>query len=171
MCCRYGSTSRRNFVHRKQLSLLIVLGLFFAAAGLLKTAAQSETAPTVPPIGGATTLDYDFFKAKVQPVFLLKRPGHARCFLCHADSNIHAPLKLVPLSPGATTWDEAQTRQNFEYIKVVAIAGDLQSPLLTHPLSPDAGGDFFHTGGRQFQSQTDPSWLTFKAFILGAKVK
>ncbi len=157
-------------MHRKQLSLVIVLGLFFAAAGLLKTAAQSETAPTVPPIGGATTLDYDFFKAKVQPIFLLKRPGHARCFLCHADSNIHAPLKLVPLSPGATTWDEAQTRQNFEYIKVVAIAGDLQSPLLTHPLSPDAGGDFFHTGGRQFESQTDPSWLTFKAFILGEKL-
>jgi hypothetical protein len=157
-------------VHRKQLSLLIVLGLFLAAAGLLKAAAQSETAPTVPPIGGATTLDYDFFKAKVQPIFLLKRPGHARCFLCHADSNIHAPLKLVPLSPGATTWDEAQTRQNFEYIKVVAIAGDLQSPLLTHPLSPDAGGDFFHTGGRQFESQTDPSWLTFKAFILGEKL-
>jgi hypothetical protein len=31
----------------------------------------------------ATTLDYDYFKAKVQPIFLTKRAGHARCVMCH----------------------------------------------------------------------------------------
>jgi len=158
-------------VRLKKLSyLLITLGLCLAVAGFVKASGQTEAGQTAAsPV--APQLDYDFFKTKVQPVFLLKRPGHARCFLCHADPNVHAPLRLVPLSPGATTWDEAQTRQNFELVKVVAMAGDLQSPLLTHPLAPEAGGDYFHTGGRQFLSQTDPSWLTFKAFILGEKAK
>jgi len=159
-------------VRSKKLSyLMITLGLCLAAAGLLRAAAQTESSPSNSPAAANSQLDYEFFKTKVQPIFLLKRPGHSRCFLCHADSNIHAPLKLVPLSPGAATWDEDQTRQNFALVKAVAIAGDLQSPLLTHPLAPEAGGDFFHTGGRQFLSQTDPSWLTFKAFILGEKTQ
>jgi hypothetical protein len=91
--------------------------------------------------------------------------------LCHADPAVHAPLALVPLSPGATTWDEAQTRENFELVKRVAYPGSLQSPLLIHPLAEEAGGDFFHTGGKQFPSQTDPEWLILKAFVLGEKAK
>jgi len=150
---------------------MVTVCLCLAAAGLVKAAGQAENSQTAASSGAAPQLDYQFFKTKVQPIFLLKRPGHSRCFLCHADSNIHAPLKLVPLSPGAATWDEAQTRENFELVKVVAIPGNLQSPLLMHPLAPEAGGDFFHTGGRQFLSQTDPAWLTFKAFILGEKAK
>jgi hypothetical protein len=150
---------------------MIAACLCLAAAGLLKAAGQAESGPTAASSEASPQLDYEFFKTKVQPIFLLKREGHARCFLCHADPGVHAPLRLVPLSPGATTWDEEQTRQNFELVKAVAIPGNLQSPLLTHPLAEAAGGDFFHTGGRQFLSQTDPSWLTFKAFILGEKAK
>jgi len=153
----------------------IVVCLSLAAAGFVKAAGQTENAVASASSSAAASaspqLDYEFFKTKVQPIFLLKRPGHARCFLCHADANVHAPLKLVPLPRGATTWDEAQTRENFELVKAVAKAGDLQSPLLTHPLAPEAGGDFFHTGGRQFLSQTDPSWLIFKAFIMGEKAQ
>jgi hypothetical protein len=159
-------------VHRKKLSYLIITAsLFLTIAGLLRAAGRVENGQMTASADASPQLDYEFFKTKVQPIFLLKRPGHSRCFLCHADPNIHAPLKLVPLSPGASTWDEDQTRQNFQLVKAVAIPGDLQSPLLTHPLAPEAGGDFFHTGGRQFLSQTDPAWLTFKAFILGEKVK
>ena len=29
--------------------------------------------------GGSPALSYDFFKTKVQPIFLAKRGGHARC--------------------------------------------------------------------------------------------
>jgi hypothetical protein len=32
------------------------------------------------------------------------------------------------------------------------------SRLLIHPLAPEAGGDLFHSGGRQFESQNDPDW-------------
>jgi hypothetical protein len=157
-------------LHPLKISYLVIVAcICLTAAGLLKGAGQTEAGQTAASSSASPQLDYEFFKTKVQPIFQLKRPGHARCFLCHADSNVHAPLKLVPLTPGATTWDEEQTRQNFELVKAVAIPGDLQSPLLTHPLAPEAGGDYFHTGGRQFLSQTDPSWLTFKAFILGEK--
>jgi hypothetical protein len=32
---------------------------------------------------GAPALDYQFFKERVQPILLKKRPGHARCIACH----------------------------------------------------------------------------------------
>jgi hypothetical protein len=35
-------------------------------------ALQSASSPAAP------TLDYSFFKERVQPIFLKKRPGHAR---------------------------------------------------------------------------------------------
>ena len=43
-------------------------------------------------------LDYDAFKTRVEPIFLKKRPGHARCYVCHADSN--NAFRLQKLSPG-----------------------------------------------------------------------
>jgi len=46
-------------------------------------------------------------------------------------------------------------------------SGDLKSPILIHPLTQDAGGDFFHSGGKHFNSQSDPEWLTLKAFVMG----
>jgi len=42
------------------------------------------------PIAAAQTppkLDYEFFKSRVEPVFLTKRPDHARCYVCHVESN------------------------------------------------------------------------------------
>ena len=31
----------------------------------------------------STALDFDYFKARVQPIFLAERAGHARCIACH----------------------------------------------------------------------------------------
>ncbi len=39
----------------------------------------------------APTLDYEFFKARVEPIFLQKRDGHTRCYVCHAESNNGVP--------------------------------------------------------------------------------
>jgi hypothetical protein len=115
------------------------------------------------------SLNYEFFKAKVQPVFLAKRPGHARCVVCHTVNN--APFHLVSLSPGSTTWDEAQSRRNFELVQRVLVPGYEGSKLLTHPLAEQAGGDPHHGGGQQFVSQDDPEWSTLKAFVFGATLK
>ena len=138
--------------------------LFLATAGSLAAKKPQEGEPSS---SSKPSLDYDFFKTQVQPIFLAKRPGHARCISCHATNNV--ALHLVPLSPGETTWNEEESRKNFELVKRVAIPGDLDSPLLIHPLAEAAGGDFFHSGGKHFDSQNDLEWETLKAFILGAK--
>jgi hypothetical protein len=118
---------------------------------------------------GTASLNYEFFKTKVEPVFLEKRAGHTRCVICHTTNN--APFHLVPLSPGATSWNEEQSRQNFELIQRVAAPGVQDSPLVKHPLAQEAGGDPHHGGGQQFTSQQDPDWQTLNAFVTGAAVK
>jgi hypothetical protein len=126
-------------------------------------------APLTPANSQTPSLNYEFFKAKVEPVFLAKREGHTRCVVCHTINN--APFHLVPLSPGATSWNEQQSKQNFELVQRVAAPGFLESPLVKHPLAQEAGGDPHHGGGQQFSSQDNPEWQTLKAFVQGATVK
>jgi hypothetical protein len=116
----------------------------------------------------AATLDYDYFKAKVQPIFLTKRPGHARCVMCHADAN--NMLRLQKLPEGQTTWGEEDTRKNFDTVsKIVGAVDDpLTAKILLHPLAPEAGGDAFHSGGRQFANKNDPYWKTIAEWAKGA---
>jgi hypothetical protein len=94
----------------KRASSYVVIAacLVVAAGGSLNQAAGQGAA--------APALDYQFFKDKVQPVFLHKREGHTRCVVCHTVNN--APLHLVPLSAGATSWNEAQSRQNFQLVQM-----------------------------------------------------
>jgi hypothetical protein len=139
--------------------------LFLAAAGTLR---QAESQPASSSTASAS-LDYEFFKAKVEPVFLAKRPGHARCVVCHTFNN--APFHLVSLAPGSKTWNEEQSRRNFQLIQKVVVPGYEGSKLVTHPLAEQAGGDPHHGGGQQFASKDDPDWQTLKAFALGATLK
>jgi hypothetical protein len=117
-----------------------------------------------------TTLDYDYFKAKVQPIFLTKRPTHARCVMCHAGAN--NMLKLEELPEGAQTWTEEQSRKNFATVSKIIQAVDdpIQAKILVHPLAPEAGGDVYHSGGRQFANRNDPNWKTIYAWAKGAKL-
>ena len=43
----------------------------------LSSGASAQTRPAAP------ALDFEFFKTRVQPIFLAERPGHARCIACH----------------------------------------------------------------------------------------
>ena len=118
--------------------------------------------------GAAAPLDYEFYKAKVQPIFLEKRPGHAPCVMCHAESN--TMLRLEKLPDGQSTWTEDQTRKNFDTVSKIVQAVDdpMTAKILTHPLAPEAGGDAFHSGGRQFASKNDPDWKLIAAWAKGA---
>jgi hypothetical protein len=119
-------------------------------------------------LAGAQSLDYATYKTKVEPIFLKKREGHARCVVCHA--NAGNGFHLQPLAPGATTWTEDESRKNFEAVSKLVFSGNLMSsPLLKHPLAGTAGGDDFHSGGRQFQSQNDPDWKAIADWARGAK--
>jgi YVTN family beta-propeller protein len=142
-------------------------GVLFLAIGswalmTIGFAVQQSPAPKTAP----GELDFEFFKTKVQPIFLAKRQGHARCVACHITST---PMRLRPLSPGSGAWDEEQSRQNFDVVRQRVIPGSLQSKLLIHMLAAEAGGDAFHAGGKHWDSQNDPEWKTLAAWVRGAK--
>jgi len=115
----------------------------------------------------AVSLDFAFFRDRVQPIFMAKRPGLARCIECHE----HGTPPLAPLSPGATSWNEEQSRANFEaWQRVVAPGDPLSSRMLMHPLKPEAGGDPFHSGGKHWKSQSDPEWQILADWVRGKKL-
>jgi hypothetical protein len=136
--------------------------LLTVAALAALVASNSIAAPPAAP-----KLDYEFFKSRVEPVFLTKRPEHARCYVCHVESN--NAFRLERLSAGAHDWTEEQSRRNFEVVSVLVNPGDPgTSRLLLHPLAPEGGGDVFHSGGRQFASKRDPAWRALAAWVNGA---
>ena len=137
----------------------VVLSLAFVSP----IGAQSPASSTA-----SAALDYEFFKSKIEPIFLAKRAGHARCIACHASGT---PFRLQPLSRGATSWNEEESRLNFEAIRRVVVPGSEKSRLLIHPLAEEAGGDFFHNGGKHWASKNDPEWQTLNAWVLGQTAK
>src|SRR5262245_44431714 len=117
------------------------------------------------PAPSSPTLDFEYFKAKVQPIFTTKRTDHARCVSCHISGT---PMRLQPLSPGAGTWDDEQSRKNFDVVRARVLSGNpLKSKLLLHPLAQEAGGDPSHDGGKHWKSQDDPEWQTLAAWVRG----
>src|SRR5574341_969822 len=104
---------------RRILSLSLALGLLVPAAAT------------------GQSLDYEVFKTRIEPIFLARRAGHTRCYACHAlgagEGNAPAAMRLERLSPGSTTWNEDQSRKNFEAVSRKVVPGNpLASPLLIH---------------------------------------
>lgn len=136
------------------------LGMAIAVAVALQ-AASAATAQE--------SLDYELFKSRVEPIFLKKRDGHARCYVCHADRSSNA-FRLEKLSPGSASWTEEQSRRNFQTVSSLVVPSDpLSSRLLLMPLAPEEGGNSFHSGGRQFSSKNDPDWKTLAQWASGQK--
>src|SRR5262249_11155583 len=107
------------------------------------------------------------FKTRVQPIFTTKRAGNSRCVSCHIGGT---PMRLQPFSPGSGSWDEEQSRKNFDAVRARVVSGDpLKSKLLTHPLAESAGGDPDHDGGKHWKSKDDPEWQTLAAWVRGDK--
>ena len=140
------------------------LALFTVGVLGLPAEARSAQAAHQPAAPARPSLDSEYPKTRVQPIFLKKRPGHARCIACHGQGT---PLRLQPLDPGATTWTEEESRKNFEVMRRVVVPGSVKSKLLIHPLAEDAGGDFYHNGGKHFASQNDPEWQTLRNWVMG----
>ena len=133
---------------------------------LMVVGAQGQQ--TAAPAAAAPSLDFEVFRTAVQPILLAKRAHHARWVACHS---IGTPLRLQPLAPGSTSWNEDESRKNFEAVRRVVTAGSAKSRLLVHPLAEEAGGDFFHNGGKHWNSQDDPEWQVLKAWVLGEAVR
>ena len=136
----------------------IIAGIAVALSGAFMLHAASAPKPT---------LDYEFFKSKVEPIFLTKRAGHTRCVVCHSENN--SAFRLERLSAGSTAWTEEQSRKNFENVSKLVNPGDPEtSRLLMQPLAPEGGGNVFHSGGRQFGSKKDSGWKTIAQWVNGA---
>lgn len=144
---------------------LRLLMVAFVAAGTavpVVAAAQQSGASATP-----TQLDYSFFKTSIQPIFTAKRPGLVRCVQCHTHST-NSRLLLQPFAAGVTSWDEEQSRKNFETVaRLVSPGKPTASRLLLHPLARPAGGDPFHAGGKHWDSQDAPEWRILAAWVRG----
>src|ERR1700687_5378201 len=136
--------------------------LIFVAVALVAVALSNSLTPA----RTAPKLDYEFFKSRVEPVFLNNRPEHAPGYVCHVESN--NAFRLEKLTSGAHAWTEEQSRRNFEMASALVNPGDPDtSRLLRHPLAPEGGGDVYHSGGRQFASKRDPAWRALAAWVNG----
>jgi hypothetical protein len=155
---------RAKICRQHVVVILVIAAAAFTAAPSAGTPAGQEASTSV------QSLDLEFFKTRVEPIFLKRRAGHARCYACHASGT--GPQYLVKMSPGSTFWTEEQSRTNFENVsKLVDLDDPMNSRFLIHPLSPMAGGDitFAHGGGRQFESKDDPDWKTMAEWVSGTK--
>src|SRR2546427_1748969 len=146
----------------KCLMLSIAVVLLVSDAAML--VAQQTQQPSA--------LSFDFYRTRVEPIFLARCPGHARCYACHAlgagEGNAPNAMRLQLLSPGSTAWNEEQSRMNFEAARKKVFPGNpFASPLLIHPLRYEAGGDQWHGGGAQFMSANESEWQTIAAWAQG----
>jgi hypothetical protein len=131
--------------------------VWFLSAVMLQQPAASST----------SSLDFEYFKTRVQPIFLAKRQGHARCYSCHSQGTT---MRLQPLASGSTTWNDEQSRKNFEAVLKMVNTGDpMKSQLLLHPLAQEVGGTLFHNGGKHWTTKDNAEWKTLAAWVGGQK--
>src|SRR5438093_4201935 len=118
---------------RRCLLPLISLVLFSSVS-----ATQAQQSQPSPP-----GLSFEFYRAHVEPIFLARRAGHARCYACHAlgagEGNAPAAKRLEILSPANTTGIEGQSEKKFDPDRKRGFTGNpFTSRALLHPLSDKA---------------------------------
>ena len=139
---------------------------FVAAVALAAGAGLAGPAPAQTPGEGGTLLglDFDLYRSTVEPIFLHRRPGNARCVVCHSTGGGNSFLE--PLPPGRETWDEEQSFRNFERVQRLVVPGaPLRSALLVNPLVEEAGGSRWHAGGKHWASQDDEEWRALAGWV------
>lgn len=146
-----------------RIALLLVL----AAALLIQQPASAALPAQGASSAAASLVDFEFFRTRVQPIFLAKRDGNSRCYSCHSKGT---PMRFQELSAGATTWNEEQSRKNFQVVLPRVTPRNLAtSRLLQHPLIAEGGGTFYHSGGKHWNSISNPEWQTIANWVCGRK--
>ncbi len=100
-------------------------------------AAAVVAAPCVvgPGYAGAQTLDYEVFKASIQPIFITKRDGYTRCVVCHAGANNGLRLER-PGPNGFVVLDFAARK----VVKTVELPTDGGVEVIAHRLDSPSHG-------------------------------
>src|SRR5215471_14327229 len=150
-----GAKARRR-IHLMKFHALLPLAVLL----MVQPSISQQPAPAT-----TSSLDFDYFKTRVQPIFTAKRPGHARCVSCHS---VGTTMRLQPIAPGNATWSDEESRKNYDAVRLKVIPGNPGgSRLLLHPLAVAAGGDPSHDGGKHWNSQDDPEWQTLADWVRG----
>lgn len=132
------------------------------------------SAATAVPSAAQQTLDFEAYRATVEPIFTRMRPGfvagEAPCVSCHTFQT-STPLKLEPLQEDGNRvyWTEEQSRRNFQVVSRLVTPGNPDaSRLLMKPLAADAGGAREHTGGTFWDSKDDAEWRVLAEWVRAA---
>ena len=111
-------------------------------------------------------VDFAFFRACVQKVFVTPREGHIACTNCHAGGLVG----FAPPPQNGKTWSDEEAKRAFQSISRVIIPGNPeQSRFLLKPLHPDGGGTYTHNGPRRWPSQKDPEWQMLAGWVRGER--
>ena len=140
------------------MTLIIGLSVCFGAG-------CGSVDPGVGEAGG--TLDYNVFKANIQPIFDSRGCSNSNChYRDKSNPNVGGPggsLRIFNCATSPCTEDESQA--NFDSASGMAdIASPTSSKLLLKPLAVSAGG-IQHLGGDIFLNTTDPDYLTILGWI------
>jgi hypothetical protein len=90
--------NRQRADPRKGGTVMSIFALVPIAAAML----MQQPAPSSP------SLDFQFFKERVQPIFTTKRTGNSRCVSCHIGGT---PMRLQPLAAGSGSWTDEDSRR------------------------------------------------------------
>ena len=111
-------------------------------------------------------VDFAFFRACVQKVFVTPREGHIACTNCHAGGLVG----FAPPAQNGKVWSDEEARRAFQSISRVIIPGNPeQSRFLLKPLHPDGGGTYTHNGPRRWQSRNDPEFQMLAQWVRGQR--
>ncbi len=111
-------------------------------------------------------LDFEFFRACVQPVFANPREGHIKFSNCHNAGLIG----FAPPPQDGKAWNDQEARRAFSTITRLIVPGNPdQSRFLLKPLHPDGGGSYTHTGPRRWASRTDPEFQMLAQWVRGER--
>jgi hypothetical protein len=111
-------------------------------------------------------LDFDFFRACVQPVFANAREGHIKCSNCHNAGLIG----FAPPPQDGKAWNDQEAKRAFSTISRLIIPGNPeQSRFMLKPLHPDGGGSYAHNGVRRWQTRDDPEWQMLAGWVRGER--
>jgi YVTN family beta-propeller protein len=163
-CISIGEIMRIPSTRQLRAVLTFVVGAAALCAAISRPAhaAADENSWSGPQSQNAepsisSSLDFNTYRTRIEPVFLKRRQGDVRCYDCHSVMNTR--FRLQPLTAGASTWTEEQSRRNFDVVsRLVTPHEPMKSRLLLHALAPEAGGDPAHTGGKFWASTSDPEW-------------
>jgi YVTN family beta-propeller protein len=148
--------------------LWLTISLTVAARLALAASPQDASSPALPdPTASSqprSSLDFDTYRSRIEPIFVTKRDGNTRCYDCH--SALATRFRLEPFYPDNSSWTEEQSRRNLESVsRLINFSDPLKSPLLVHPLAPEAGGDPAHSGGKFWKSRSDPEWQMLAEWV------